>query len=177
MTRYKEITRPDYSNLIGIRFKPAAFSVFYKYSSLHEIADKTVEFDKKLIPQIHEGTADLTNCLDRFFTGRLSISYPGNLLLAIIEDVTNLKGQITVDALAKRHFISLRWLERYFKLYTGISPKEFINFVRYQSVLEKITNNHANKSLLEIAFESGYYDHAHLSNEIRKYTGSTPSEL
>jgi AraC-like DNA-binding protein len=177
MTCYKEITRPRDTNLVGIRFKPAAFSFFYKYSSLHEIADKTVEFDKKSFPEINEDTTNLADCLNRFFTNRLSVSYPGKLLLAIIEDATNLKGQITVDALAKRHFISLRWLERYFKLYTGISPKEFINFVRYQSVLEKIRNNHTNKSLLEIAFESGYYDHAHLSNEIKKYTGSTPSEL
>jgi AraC-like DNA-binding protein len=177
MTRYKEITRPRDTNLVGIRFKPAAFSFFYKYSSLHEIADKTVEFDKRSIPDINEDTPDLTDCLNRFFTNRLSVSYPGKLLLAIIEDTISLKGQITVHALGKRHFISPRQLERYFKLYAGISPKEFINFIRYQSAFEKIRNNHAKKSMLEIAFESGYYDHAHLANEIRKYTGSAPSGL
>ena len=177
MTCYKEIIRPRDTHLVGIRFKPVAFSFFYRYSFLHEIADKTVEFDIKSIPEINEDTPDLADCLNRFFTNRLSVSYPGKVLLAIIEDATNLKGQITVDALAKRHFISPRQLERYFRFYSGISPKAFINFVRYQSALEKIRNNHANRSLLEIAFESGYYDHAHLSNEIRKYAGSSPSEL
>ena len=177
MTRYKEIAHPNETNLIGIRFKPAAFSFFFKYSSLHEIADKTVEFDKKLVPEINEYCNDLADCLNHFFGERLSLSYPGQLLVAIIADAINLKGQISIDALAKRHFISPRQLERLFKLHIGTSPKEHINFIRYQSTIEKIRNNHTKKSLIDIALECGYYDHAHLSNEIRKYTGSTPSGL
>jgi AraC-like DNA-binding protein len=49
--------------------------------------------------------------------------------------------------------------------------------VRYQSTFQKIRHNPANKSLLEIAFESGYYDHSHLTNEIKKYTGVAPTQL
>lgn len=177
MTRYKEITHPHDANLIGIRFKPAGFSFFFTYSSLYEITDKTVEFDKKLAPEINEQSKDLTDSLNHFFTQRLTISYPGQLLVDIIADATNLKGQISIEALAKRHFISPRQLERLFKLHIGTRPKEYINFIRYQSTLEKIRNNHTKKSLIDIALESGYYDHAHLSNEIRKYTGSTPSGL
>jgi hypothetical protein len=86
MTRYKEIVHPGDTNLIGIRFKPAAFSFFYTYSSLHEIADKTVEFDKRSVPEINEYTKDLTGCLNRFFTDRLTLSYPRQLLVAVIGD-------------------------------------------------------------------------------------------
>jgi len=177
MTRYKQIVRWGDTNLVGIRFKPGAFSFFYKYASLHEIIDKTVEFDGKLIPEIYESTKDLAGLLNRYFTDRFSLSYPGQSLVAVIADVKHLKGQVTVEALGKRNFISPRQLERLFKLHVGNSPKEFINFVRYQSAIEKIRDNPARKSLLDIAFESGYYDHAHLSNEVRRYAGLPPSEL
>lgn len=54
MTHYKDaILRPG-TNLLGIRFKPAAFAVFYSYASLHEVTDISVEFDKKLTPVITE---------------------------------------------------------------------------------------------------------------------------
>ena len=33
------------------------------------------------------------------------------------------------------------------------------------------------RSLLDIAFECGFYDHSHLTNEIKKNTGFSPSEL
>ena len=29
----------------------------------------------------------------------------------------------------------------------------------------------------QIAFEHGYYDHSHLTNEIKRYTGVTPTQL
>ena len=180
MTRYKEIVHPAGVHLVGIRFKPAAFPFFYNFSSLHEITDKTVEFDKRSTPEINEYSGDIKDQiidLDRFFSDKLSLSYPKQSLSTIIADIKHIRGQITVDVLAKRHFISRRQLERHFRLYVGISPKEFINFIRYQSALERIRNNRAGNSLLDIAFECGYYDHAHLSNEIMKYTGAPPSSL
>lgn len=175
MTLYKDVPRPPGSKLIGIRFKPGVFPCFYDCQFLGETANKTVEFDKKLIPPINNDTKDLYALLNRFFIDRLSV--PGQTVFGLIEDIDNLRGQVTVDDLAKRHSISTRQLERQFKLYLDISPKEYINFVRCQSALEKIRNNQAKKSLLEIAFESGYYDHSHLSNEIKKHTGTIPSEL
>ena len=45
------------------------------------------------------------------------------------------------------------------------------------SVEEQIKERGADSSLLEIAFETGYYDHAHLANAIKKYTGLQPSQL
>jgi AraC-like DNA-binding protein len=177
MTRYKEIVRSGDTNLIGIRFKPGAFSFFYDFDSLHEIADRTIEFDKKSIPEINDNTSDIDILLNRFFDNKLAISVQRQSFGEIIADVERQKGQVTVAALARKYFTTTRQLERYFKMYVGISPKEYINFIRFQYAVNNIRDNCAKTSLLNIAFESGYYDHAHLSNEIKKYTGSTPSEL
>lgn len=205
MTRYKEMIRPPETRLIGIRFKPGAFSFFYDHSLLRDTADRTVEFDPSLLPDnllhseppplpyIPDQTRNLPDLLDRFFYQRLSASpHP---VIPLINAVRQSKGKISVSDLAKRNYITIRHLERLFSLFLDITPKQFINFARYQHTLETIRHHlsletirhrqtlqptpriHAPKTLLDIAFECGYYDHAHLSNDIKKYSGSTPSHL
>ena len=48
--------------------------------------------------------------------------------------------------------------------------------------VSRITGNYemppaTNESLLRMAYDLGYYDHAHLTNEFKKYAGILPSEL
>lgn len=174
MTRFKEnIIQPE-NQLIGIRFKPAAFTLFYDYPSVYKLADQTVEFEKKLSPDAEITAKYFTAYLDHFFLNK--ISQPKRTLFPIVNDIQQLKGQITVAELAQKHFTTKRQLQRHFNEKMGISPKEFINLVRYQHSFQKIRNNTSNQSLLEIAFECGYYDHSHLTNEIKRYTGATPAQ-
>jgi AraC-like DNA-binding protein len=175
MTRFKETDMLPETRLLGIRFKPAAFTVFYDYPSLHQLTDKTVEFKKMLAPDVKSITKYANAYLDHFFLKRLS--QPKRSLLPVIAGIQAHNGQLSVNALAQQYFTTIRQLERSFNQHMGISPKEFINLVRYQSTFQKIRHNTANKSLLEIAYESGYYDHSHLTNEIKKYTGLAPTQL
>lgn len=175
MTRFKENTMQPDSHLLGIRFKPAAFTLFYEYPSIYKLADQTVEFEKKLSPDAETTAKYFTAYLDHFFLNKLS--QPKRTLFPIVTDIQHQNGLVSVRALAQRHFTTIRQLERSFNQHLGISPKEFINLVRYQHTFQKIRNNTAKRSLLEIAFECGYYDHSHLSNEIKKYTGVAPALL
>jgi AraC-like DNA-binding protein len=175
MTRYKETIIKAGTHLIGIRFKPAAFTHFYQYASQHEFANKTIEFEQHLTPPINTSTRDLTGSLDRFFLDRLLPVRES--LFPMIRVIYHSRGQISVAALAQSHYSSVRKLERSFKQHIGVSPKEFINFVRYQFALQHIRKDYATKSLMDIALDSGYYDHAHLANEIKKHSGLVPSEL
>ena len=175
MTRFKQNLMHEGTHLIGIRFKPAGFSAFYDHPNLYRIADETVEFDQKVAPELDITLKHFTGYLDHFFLKILSA--PKRSIAPLITDIQRSQGQINVNTLADKYFTTVRQLQRHFNTYLGISPKEFINLVRYQSALEKIRNNTSNKSLAEIAFESGYYDHSHLSNEIKKYTGTPPAEI
>jgi AraC-like DNA-binding protein len=163
MTHYKEMLRPPRTRLIGIRFKPGGFSFFYPPAFLKDTADKVVEFDPRLLPVIDEEPRTLQALLNRFFYDRLTT--PPQEILPLITAIHQAKGRITVSELAKRNFITIRQLERFFNLHLAIGPKEYINFTRYQAALAGIRHDHSRKSLLDIAFECGYYDHAHLSNE------------
>jgi AraC-like DNA-binding protein len=193
MTRFKEMIRPPATRLIGIRFKAGGFPFFYDHQLLKDTADKTMEFDPGLLPDIPEpcllhdipapfphpndpeNASNLPALLDRFFCDRLS--NPAREILTLIATVHAAKSQITVTELAKRNFVTNRQVERLFKLHLDITPKEFINVTRFQYAYNKIRRGCLRKRLLDIACECGYYDHAHLDNEIKRYTGDTPSTL
>jgi len=175
MKGFKENKIKPNANLLGIRFKPGAFSVFYKFGSLYEITDQTIELEKKIAPDLQQTIQYSTTYFDHFLLGKLA--KPKHGLFPIIADIQKNKGQINVNILAQRHFITIRQLERYFKQYVGVSPKEFINLVRYQYTLPIIQHKSPFQSLSDIAFECGYYDHAHMANEIKRYTGLPPSRI
>jgi AraC-like DNA-binding protein len=175
MTRFKETIRKADTHLIGIRFKPGAFGHFYRFGFLHELTDQITEFEKRLVPSINPSTPNLFHNLDRYFGARLSIVRTS--IFPMIIDINNRMGIISVIELAKNHYTTERQLQRLFKQEMGIGPKDFINFVRYQFAIQAIRSADATKSLFDIAFETGYYDHAHLTNEVKKYTGNPPSRL
>lgn len=175
MTRYKDTTTRADTFLLGIRFKPLGFPAFFKFSSLHEVAEKTIDFNNKLLPQIHQYNNETIALLDKFFCGRLLIR--NQSLYPVLETINKKKGIISVEKIARTHFITGRQLERNFKQYLGISPKEYANFIRYQHAFQLIKKKSFNKNLLDIALDAGFYDHAHLTNEVKKYSGLLPSQL
>jgi transcriptional regulator GlxA family with amidase domain len=105
------------------------------------------------------------------------IKSKNNQLQSVINDIHSTNGQISICELSKRNFITVRQLERNFKKFVGLSPKEYSNIIRFQNALSLIKNSNQNRSLLDIAFECGYYDHSHLTNEIKRNTGLSPSLL
>ena len=162
------------TRLLGVRFKPAAFSAFYRFASLHEITDDTIECEKRLAPEFPI-LGDPVAELNAFFLGKLSL--PKHVLFPVLEDIHHHHGLLRVEELAKRHFTTVRQLERSFKYHIGVSPKEFINQVRFRHALHVIRHKLPDEQLADIADACGYYDHAHLTHEIKKYTGMPPVQL
>lgn len=175
MTRFIDTPSHDNSHLIGIRFKPLGFAAFFKSFSLHEITNQTIQFDLDRLPVITDVNAQTILLLDRFFLSRLADNV--SAIREIVGDINCIHGNVTVHSIAKKYAVSTRQLERSFNRYIGITPKEFISFVRYQFAYSQIKENAGVKSLSEIAFDTGYFDHSHLTNEMKKYSGFVPSEI
>ena len=74
-----------------------------------------------------------------------------------------------------KNFTTVRQLERSFKQHIGISPKQMINLIRYQNAMTAFQARKPKESILSIAFDYGYYDHAHLANDFKRYNGVTPA--
>jgi len=175
MTSFKDSLIDTKTRLIGACLKPAAFANFYSYTSQNILINNTVEFEKSNSFNVDKAFENPFMYFDHFFSGR--IKNKNNRLQSVINDIHSTNGQITIYALSKRHFTTVRQLERDFKKLIGLSPKEYSNIIRFQHALRVIKDANQDQSLLDIAFECGYYDHSHLSNEIKRNTGFSPSML
>jgi len=166
-------SHPD-SIFVGIRFKPAGFHNFYNLAA-EEVVDKTVEFPDRDLMSLIGLDQGLAGRLDSFFRAKLKKTV--SALIPVTKTVAQYKGLLTVDFLAREHNLTTRTMERSFKREIGISPKMFIGITKFIHASKRIENNRGKDSLLRIAHEQGYYDHAHLTKEIKRYTGLNPSDI
>lgn len=72
-------------------------------------------------------------------------------------------------------FISMSSLQRGFKKYLGVSPKQYLIKLRMNKALELLRENKL--SVKEIAFACGYEDKKYFSRIFKKKYGYPPSEL
>lgn len=172
MTTFKDSISIPGSFAIGIRFKPGAIAAFYRLN-LNEVTNLAVPYQDKQLAEIIKRGKNLQQKLDHYFLNKLDIAQPP--IAAVMEDISMFKGQLSVADLIGRHAMSERKLERLFKLHTGVSVKGMIRLVRFTNVLTAIRKKEI--SLTHIAYTAGYYDQAHLCNEVKAFTGLTPAQL
>ncbi|WPP49578.1 helix-turn-helix transcriptional regulator [Catalinimonas niigatensis] len=175
MTSFKDSFIDSNTHLLGVCLKPATFAKFYHYVAQNELINNTVEIEKSNAFDVDKTLKDPIYHFNQFFTNR--INSKKNQLQSVINDIHSSNGQLSIYELSKRHYTSVRQLERNFKTNIGISPKQYSNIIRFQNALSIIRNSSESRSLLDIAFECGFYDHSHLTNEIKRNTGLSPSEL
>src|SRR5690606_35288696 len=175
MNAFKDSFIDNDTHLIGVCLKPATFANFYTYASQNELTNNTVELEKPISFSVDKAYENPLGYFDRFYSEKIKTKT--NQLHAVIDDIHSSKGTTSVSDLAKRNFTTIRQLERNFKKFIGLSPKEYSNIIRFQYALSLIRESKQNRSLLDIAFECGYYDHSHLSLEIKRNTGILPSLL
>jgi AraC-like DNA-binding protein len=175
MTAFNDSFVDADTHLLGVCLKPAAFSNFYNYAPQNELINSTIEFDKRHSFSAEKLNNHPANYLNQFFLDRFRKTE--DQLKSVIRDIHSSNGHISIYEIAKRNYTTVRQLERKFKTHIGITPKEYSNIVRFQHALTLIKNSGSGRSLLDIAFECGFYDHSHLTNEIKRNTGLAPSQL
>ena len=83
------------------------------------------------------------------------------------------KGNMKASSLAKEVFVSDRQLERVFKQYIGVTPKELASLVRYQYLWKDIMMNRQ-FNVMDAVQLYGYTDQSHLLNDFKKYHTCLP---
>ena len=171
---------PD-AHLLGIRFKPFGIHTLLGFT-LQGTADTTAELAPSdfAFPESAATSIDLIQNLDKYLLQRLHDKRTSHVrnraLVSLSETIGAAQGNITVAALASRHHMTERTIERHFQTYAGATVKEVCKQVRFQNALQKIQAG-PSVSLAQIAFELGYYDHAHLLKDVKRYAGLTPSQI
>jgi YesN/AraC family two-component response regulator len=175
MTHFHQVQTPAETHLLGIRFKP--FGIYALLGiPLEGMADQTEPLTSSdfSISGINPSATGVIQKLETYFLQRLNDKH--RLVVSLSETILAVNGNITVQQLASRHHITERKIERLFQSRAGATVKEICKQVRFQSTLKKIQANPA-VSFAQIAFEMGYYDHAHMLKDVKRYSGLTLSRI
>lgn len=184
MTHYQMVSLFEKSNLIGVRLKAESFASLSKIP-LTEFKNKRIEFidlnwNSTIVEKLNESknTDEQIGHLEYFIGQKQNkqLHNEDELILAVAANIRRLNGKIKVKELAQSHLIGIRQLERRFKNYVGVTLKEFSNSVRFINAVKAISK-FQQKSLLEIAFDAGYFDHAHMNNNFKFISGENPSSF
>lgn len=186
MNTYQSIEVPAKSNLIGIRFKSENFGSILGIP-LDEFKNQKVELSE-ILPRFDCRIVNELNNLESLDTkiqnlaifvklfGALSFERRDELIISVANRIRQLKGNFVVNDLVTYYHISLRQLQRRFKKYIGLTIKEFSNIVRLKNAEISIRIN-PEISLMEVAFNTGYYDHSHMNYEFNRIAGENPSNF
>jgi AraC-like DNA-binding protein len=82
-------------------------------------------------------------------------------------------GRVSVDSLAAELGWSRKRLAARFREQIGLLPKAAARMLRFERA--KALLEHGELDLADIGHVCGYFDQAHLSNDVRRITGMTPS--
>ncbi|MDV6234096.1 helix-turn-helix domain-containing protein [Leptospira ellisii] len=80
-------------------------------------------------------------------------------------------GETSISSLASDLGISQSKLEKDYKLFLGLSPKEYAGLIRFRKTIDLKAES---PNLTDLAYRSGYYDQAHFIREFKKRTGKSP---
>jgi AraC-like DNA-binding protein len=72
--------------------------------------------------------------------------------------------------------LSVRQLERHFDAVVGVSPKQLLRIVRFNSARRALVSS-PSTPLLEVAYTSRYADYSHMSRDFKEFFGITPRDF
>lgn len=169
----KKIKKVKYGNnlsQVGISLKPLGFLLLYN-TYPYEFTEKVVEA-QRIDPSLNAIYENINNIDDIDEKIKIIKDYLHNKIPAknylnsdvntIIKYIQKSKGEVSVKEIVKNFYFSQSTIERMFKKYLGLTPKEYINIIKFY---------------FNFSSELVYYDQSHFIKNCKKYTGKTPSEL
>lgn len=168
------------SQLAGIRFQPA---IGYGVIGQHVDRPTTLSTEHALMPGLQQLFTDLQaipknehrvttlhHWVQQNF--RFENVIPGPLKQAL----NHLNHTVPPGALIDRMNVSQRHLERLFRHWIEMTPKQYQRILRVKRAIDHLrTHNEAN--LAEVADQFGFSDQAHMTREFRAIAGVTPGKV
>lgn len=183
MTRWALSTPAPATSLLGIRFRLGGIYPFVPVP-LHSFTDLIVDADAVVANfgyslqdrlLVAQNKAELVEELERFLDQQIRhFDKQSSFIASIVNYLVSRNGQVSIKQLSNQATMSRRQLERLFLQYVGVSPKTLARILRFRHV-KSLLKTGLNDSLMSVAFDNGYTDHAHLTKEFKEFTGLTPS--
>ena len=93
-----------------------------------------------------------------------------------LKRIEECSGQIRIRQLARDCQVSLRHLNRLLHNCVGFSPMRLTRIMRFQALLQHLESSPFGDSA-RVAAELGYFDQAHLANEVALFAGTSPGRI
>ncbi|WP_438865391.1 helix-turn-helix domain-containing protein [Neptunicella sp.] len=180
--RTASLTLNGYIDAVGVRFYPGTSYHFFTLP-LHEIPGLPVHPDELSInlgiqPVIDSGGSVIEkrlNMIESMLLQRLS----GNSglekrIVPAMDWLNQHRTPQSISLLAKQLNLSARQLERLFKQWVGLTPKQFSRINRVDYARQSLKQ--FDLSLTDTAYQAGYYDQAHFNHEFKQVVGITPGQ-
>lgn len=186
MTECKKVNIAPKTRLVGIRFKTGAMSTITDLP-LHKFQDINIDAEE-ISPCLNQATWEkivkvkslnnLASELDNLIFEMKSKSDKEIDPVAItsVKYIRQRTETIAIGDIANKFSISQRQLERRFRSSIGVTMKGYTRIVRFLNT-KSLLSQYPEKSILSIALENGYYDHAHLTREFKLMAGINPSKM
>ena len=99
-----------------------------------------------------------------------------NMIDDIAKEIFFSNGIIKISDLLQKYKLSRRWLEKGFSERLGVSPKYYLDLIRFNHMI-RLLRSSPKHDWNKIVLECGFYDHPHLIRQFKKFTGSSPKLL
>lgn len=172
-------------NMIAVVFHPFGAKAFFDMP-VYELSDLIVSGDDLNIASLKElenkilNTIDDNSCIqliESFLISRLNPfkEYNYKRMVMAVNTINLCDSKLSVSHLAETICLSKKQFQRIFNEYVGATPKEFMRIIRFHKALYTLQNN-PTMNFTVLAYQCGYYDQAHMTNEFKLFSGYTPSQ-
>lgn len=168
-------------DLFGIRFHAAGMAHIVRVP-LFEFNDASLPLESvyRLAPGAdHLQSLDIkarVDLIDRWLLKYMSFSSKPEAWEYCLKRIVAKAGNINVHDLAYEVGISQKSMERKFVEKVGPTPKQFAQLLKFRKLREHLASGR-DDSLMNVAFDFDFTDHAHLTKFFKKFAGITPSEF
>ncbi|NUP50340.1 MAG: AraC family transcriptional regulator [Catenulispora sp.] len=94
-------------------------------------------------------------------------------VVGMCREIATSGGTIRISSLVSASGWSHRYVARTFSEHIGLTPKQLAGVIRF----ERASMNFGRRPLAEIAAVHGYADQSHLTRDVIRYAGETPTQL
>lgn len=124
------------------------------------------ELEKKLFDVV--SLTDRVRITQELLLCRLKEKHYNSVVLEAVGEILKKRGNLKTLELCREMHVSERQMERVFKEYMGISPKQLSSLVRYQYLWKDICTN-PKFQILDGVYRYGYTDQAHLLHDFKRF--------
>jgi AraC-like DNA-binding protein len=184
--KFRQFKTDSDFTLFGVYLYPHTFKTLFNLPA-HELANQMVDSEtlwgtegKILEEKIMLAANDTirADIFSDFLFHRIRNKVPDSResgFIGTLKKIVSNNSVLSIPSFASDCNLSRRQFERKFKDFSGFSPKDFFRIIRFKNVLKESAQR--NKSLAQIAIDSGYYDQSHFTHEFKKYSGYSPKEF